>query len=74
MILDNFTKLCSLPLKDLPEHYKKIENKLKYNQQHAISLKNNQPKIIQDLPNHAWNTPNWCIIDIYQIQTNDTPT
>jgi hypothetical protein len=64
MILDNFTKLCSLPLKDLPEHYKKIEDKLKYNQQHAMSLKNNQPKIIQDLPNYAWDTPNWCIIDI----------
>jgi hypothetical protein len=64
MILDNFTKLCSLPLKDLPEHYKKIEDKLKYNQQHAMSLKNNQPKIIQDLPNHAWDTPDWCIIDI----------
>ena len=64
MILDNFTKLCSLPLKDLPEHYKKIEDKLKYNQQHAMLLKNNQPKIIQDLPNYAWDTPNWCIIDI----------
>lgn len=64
MVLDNFTKLSSLSLAELPEYYKKIENKIKYNQQYVMSLENNQPKIIQDLPKHAWQPIDWCIIDI----------
>ena len=63
MVLDNFTEICSLPLLELPKYYKKIENKIKYNQQHAMSLEHNQPKIIQDLPKHAWQPVDWCIID-----------
>lgn len=63
MVLDNFTKLCSLSLTELPEYYKKIEDKIKFNQRHVLTLANNQPKIIQDLPKHDWKSAGWCIID-----------
>lgn len=61
-LLENFDRLCKLPLSSLPDLYKKIEDKLNRNKQHALNIGKNQigkPAILKNIPDSLWQSPEW---------------
>jgi hypothetical protein len=67
MVLENFERLCSLSLEELPNLYKKIESKIEYNKQHAKQV-NNRPSILNDLPERLWYGDDW-LYNKYMFKT-----
>jgi len=67
MVVENFERLCSLPLEKLPNLYKKIENKIEYNKQHAKQV-NNRPSILNDLSERLWYSDDW-LYNKYMFKT-----
>jgi len=67
MVVENFERLCSLPLEELPDLYKKIEAKIEYNKQHVMRV-NNRPAILNDLSKTLWYSDDW-IYNKYMFKT-----
>ena len=67
MVVENFERLCSLPLEELPNMYKKIESKIEHNKQHVTRV-NNRPSILNDLPESLWCSDEW-IYNKYMFKT-----